>query len=150
MTIKQQVIVTVPDSTDFNVLPEGLQDILTGMKVEHAHTGWTMPSTRSFNGRRAIYFSTTATHKATEFFVMVLNSAMAVGWQLEAMQDYKLRPIVDLDTEEVTGYDGVYKAVPATFIGYLNDVDDGNGNMVRPTEISGLMCADGADGWVLE
>lgn len=150
---KQQIIVTVPDATDLELLPDPIKELFGHIQLE-APTGWTMPGTRVFNDRRAVHLQTAATPATVEWFVTVLNGAGDFGWTVEAAQEFSLTQQIGEDGEPTGEVTGVYKQVPLTFVDYLADeydnTDPDNPIPVRPDGPRPLHVFSGADAWIWE
>ena len=145
--MKQQILVSVPDATDFAQIPAPIQELFQHIGVEIPPGGWTMPGTRVHEGRRLCHFMSAATPATIEWFVSILNAAGGFGWTVEAAQNFKTPPIIDPVTEEITGYGGVHKKAPLSLVDYLNDVMDGE-TPVRPIAPCAMHTFAGADQWM--
>jgi len=150
---KQQIILTVPDATDFNVLPAPLLKMLDNWKTDKPVSGWTMPGTRLFTGRRAIHIELEEEPDIIEFLVDLFAAGAQAGWEMVAAKNQRTPPIYDYsdpDNPVITGYSGIYKKVPLSFIDYVRDLEDANGDPYRPTAPCALHTFDGSDPWQWE
>jgi hypothetical protein len=146
--MKGIVILSVPDGTEFSALPDFVQHFMDQyLHVEKGKSGWQMTGTRVYNGRKLILFVSIIPHKHLDKHIKMFNGSYGVGWTIEAAQSWTVKPIYDADGNQ-TGWDGVYKALPATLNEYLADIVDDQGNTSRPQAPYHYSSFDGASGWV--
>ena len=125
--MKQQLIVSIPDATDFDLLPPQMVEVFSLLQIE-APTGWTMPGTQAYQGRRLVHLQSAATPSTIEWLIGLLNGQMGVGWDVEAAQEFKLMPERDEQGEPTGEYVGVYRKVLLSVLNYLADQYDENGD----------------------
>lgn len=167
---KQQIIVSIPDATDFATLPGQLLETFKLLGVISVPT-WTMPGTRAVANRRLIHMMSTATSGTIQWLLDMFNSTAPQGWSVDAapakMKMHKWKPGKippwaqdtwnveaaqewtlehDPDTGAVTG--GVYKPVPLSLLDYVDDQYDEDGNVLpRSTAAIPLHTFSGAEQW---
>ena len=139
---KLAYIIEVPDATDFDAFP-GFLNLIISALAEHV-PGWTMPGTRSHNGKRVVEIRSHASLEDLEAYFSDSSAISASGWAVLACQDYRLTR--DPETQEITA--GVHRAVPLSFLDYVADSLDENGDpLPRPTEPVTLAKYMGSDDW---
>lgn len=149
---KTQLIVTVPDATNFGELPAEVQELFQLLDIAPPVT-WTMPGTRAYNGRRAIMLQGSPSGAALSLLIVMFNAVSATGWELVAAQPFKLEKVYDNTDPEgpiFIGYEGAYKKMPLSFVDYLVDLVDEDGNTSRPVAPCALSAGAGADPWQWE
>lgn len=143
--MQQQLIISVPDSMEFSTLPTPIQKLVfNNLKAIIPNTGWTMPGTQVFEGRRLVHLSSNADPDVMEYLIGLFNATSGADWQVEAAQEFHIKAQYD-DEENFIGFEGVYKKVPPSLVNYLNDVDESG---TRPEAPCALHTFAGAAQWV--
>jgi hypothetical protein len=142
---KTQIIVLVPDAQSRADFPAALTELLYLLGLNEQDTRWTMPGTRVHNNQRAVLTQMDCSLALAQWIFPKVQADYPLDWTFVAAQRFELIPITNEQTGEVTGYSGIYKPVPATFVDWLEDVDDQG---TRPEAGAALSKYAGAADWL--
>ena len=147
-----QSIILVPDGTDFDTLPEAIQRIVVQrLGVEFQATARQLLGSRSYNGKFPVYAAHSAEPDEIALLCeMITAYNVAYAWEYVAGQSaHKVRTGVDEEGAPIYAVD-VYTPVPGSFIDWIADEVDEEGNTSRPVAIPTLHIMAGFESWVIE